>query len=149
MTLKHTFTLESMEEYVLQQTQRAAKAVLETFIQVGLQFVREARLKTAADGGFNDITGNLRSSIGFIIMNDGKQVELDFQEGGAGTDQITGVAIGIDFAEQVAKNYPKGLALICVAGMDYAAAVESKGKDVITGSTLELEARLRTLLSGL
>jgi hypothetical protein len=145
MSFTAKFTLADMEKYILQQTELGAKAVLDTFKFAGEGFVRDARL----NGDYNDITGNLRSSIGYIIMNNGKQVDLNFGEAGKGTDQITGVAIGIDFAEQIAELYPKGLALICVAGMDYAAAVESKGRDVITGSTQELQDRLRTLLSEL
>ena len=34
----------------------------------------------------------------------------------------------------MALDYPKGMVLIGVAGMGYAAAVESRGYDVITGS---------------
>jgi len=39
----------------------------------------------------------------------------------------------MDYANQIKSKY-KGLVLIGIAGMEYAAAVEAKGYDVITGS---------------
>lgn len=147
--IKATFTLQGIEAYVAQQVKRGQQAVLNAYNYAGLEFVREARLKTAEQGGFNDRTGNLRSSIGYIIMQDGKQLNTDFQPSDIGTDRETGVAQGLTFAISLAAEFPKGIALICVAGMDYAAAVESKGRDVITGSTLNLQTRLKQLLAAL
>lgn len=145
--LTATFTLPDIEAFIQSKLQQANQAVINAYKFAGETFVREARLKTAATGGFNDITGNLRSSIGYIIINNGKQLVANFEESGIGTDKATGIATGIQFAEEVAAEFTKGLALICVAGMGYAAAVESKGKDVITGSTLELSTQLKELLS--
>lgn len=145
-TLRATFTLPSIEAYFQQQAQRAEQAILNAYNLAGLEFVREARLKTATEGGFNDITGNLRSSIGYIILKNGKITAEDFQPSDNGTDRETGVAQGLNFANIVASEYGRGIVLICVAGMEYAAAVESKGKDVITGSTLNLTTRLKELL---
>lgn len=145
MTLIANFTLQDMENYILQQTQNAAKSVLDTFKFAGEGFIREARLKTT----YNDITGNLRSSIGYIIIRDVEQVDLNFAPSTNGSDKATGVATGISIAEELAEKYPKGLVLICVAGMDYAAAVEGKARDVITGSSQNLEIRLKQLLSQL
>ena len=42
-------------------------------------------------------------------------------------------------AEEVALQYPEGYVLIGVAGMKYAAYVEAKNFDVITGSAPEAE----------
>jgi len=41
--------------------------------------------------------------------------------------------------DDIAAQYPTGMILVVVAGMEYAAAVESKGYDVITGSSREAE----------
>ena len=136
-------------------------------MQVGLQFVRDARSKiptkeyhlvagdarTAARlvggsinlssaAGFNDDTGNLRSSIGFILMYYGTIVYQDFQLSNIGTDKNTGLDLGIAYAEKLAKDQHAGWAIITVAGMEYASWVEALGYDVITGSTLGAEKKL-------
>ena len=45
-----------------------------------------------------------------------------------------GQASAMKFAELISQEYSKGLVLVGFAGMNYAAAVESKNYDVITGS---------------
>lgn len=107
--------------------QQIEDAVLLRLIRVGEQFVTNARNK--AD--FTDRTGNLRSSIGYVIIKNGVQLKENFKQTAGGPD-------GIENAEKAIANaaakYPSGLVLIGVAGMDYAAAVESRGFDVITTS---------------
>lgn len=147
--LKPTFTLQDVEGFFNESFRRTNEALLQTFQFAGESFVREARLKTANEGGFNDITGNLRSSIGYILLNNGKQVMSNFAEANIGTDRATGVSQGELVADEYGSNYPKGLILICVAGMDYAAAVEAKGKDVISGTSVDTIKLLKQLLSAL
>lgn len=149
MTLKAGFNLDQIKSFVNTRLANFNSAILQTYQFAGEEFVRNARIKTAADGGFNDITGNLRSSIGYIILQNGKQIYQNFEEAPIGTDRETGKAQGLIYAIELASTYSKGIVLICVAGMDYAAAVESKGKDVITGSSLETETRLKQLLGQL
>ena len=43
----------------------------------------------------------------------------------------------------------RGIVLVVFAGMEYAAAVEAKKFDVITGGTAEAEEMLRDLLRGI
>lgn len=145
MRLKANFTIHDVENYINSKKQVIDQVIIQRFQYAGERFVINARTKTASDGGFNDITGNLRSSIGYIILKDGKVITSNFTEAGVGTDQITGVTTGEAIAEEVGAEYPKGYVLIAVAGMGYAAAVESKGKDVITGSSLQLENDLKSL----
>lgn len=149
MTLTANFKLADIQAYINQQAARAEKAIINAYNFAGLEFVRAARLKTRDDGGFGDITGNLRSSIGYIILKDGKQLSDNFTPSDFGTDRETGLSTGLEYAIEIGQNFHKGFVLICVAGMNYAAAVESKGRDVITGSTLELQTRLKQLLSQL
>lgn len=118
---------------------RANKITLSEISNVGLKFVTEARNKMKAQGGFDDQTGNLRSSIGFIVVYDGKIVHEDFNHGGGPIGQKE----GIEFAEYQAALYPNGYVLITVAGMEYASFVEDKGYDVITGSTLNANTDMR------
>jgi hypothetical protein len=51
--------------------------------------------------------------------------------------------------KDIGSQYPTGLVLICVAGMDYAAAVESLGYDVITSSAENAAIKIRKQLAEL
>lgn len=115
--------------------------------QLGLQMTTAARMKTKGQGGFNDQTGNLRSSIGFILMYDGEVVTEDFKIAEGGTDRTTGVAKGKEEAERISKESPEGWAIILVAGMEYASWVENMGYDVISGTTLGADKKLQRALN--
>lgn len=141
------FTKADIQKDVDQFMDRVFRITLSEISAVGLQFVSDSRLKAPADAGpggsFNDQTGNLRSSIGYIVVYDGNIVKEDFNHGGG----PIGKAEGKQFAEYQAALYPKGWALITVAGMEYAAFVEAKGYDVITGSTLNANSQMRKVWS--
>lgn len=143
--IKAKFKLADYEAIINTKLQTANKAVLNAYNLAGLEFVREARSTTT----YKDITGNLRSSIGYILLNNGKVIEENFEASDVGTIRSEGVVEGIFFAQGIAEDYTRGIVLICVAGMDYAAAVESKGYDVITGSSLNLQTRIKELLAQL
>lgn len=91
---------------------------------VGEKFVKEARNMTWEQGGFEDDTGNLRSSIGYFILKDG----IIINDNTEGTSQ--GISAAQHIFSQVEKN--NGYQLIGVAGMKYASEVESRGYNVIT-----------------
>lgn len=79
---------------------------------------------------YKDQTGNLRSSIGYILYAGGKLVEQKFEGNQEG--QIRGMQIAKKHATQyISSNY---YALIVVAGMPYAEAVETLGYAVLTPS---------------
>lgn len=122
---------------VLNQFQeKVDKKTLESLQYAGEQFVNDAKDK----GNYKDRTGNLRSSIGYIILNDGKIVDEAFELSDKGTDRVSGLKQGKKFAKDVASNYSKGLVLIGVAGMEYAAYVENRHHlDVISGSAPDSE----------
>lgn len=143
--IKATFKISDIKAFVEQSIINSQTAYINVLKFVGEGFIRDARI----NGNYEDRTGNLRSSIGYVILQDGKQIDLNFQLADRGTDKVTGIDQGKLFAEQVVLEYPKGIVLICVAGMDYAYYVETKGFDVITGSTIELETRLKALLEQL
>lgn len=91
---------------------------------LGEQFVNKARLNNT----YTDRTGNLRSSIGYIVLKNGQLIDENFPS------KSTGSAKGLNVAKEVSGQYPEGFVLIGVAGMEYAAYVEAKNFDVITGS---------------
>ena len=99
----------------------------------GESFVNDARNTQT----YQDQTGNLRSSIGYIIARDG----IIIQENVEGKPE--GKAKAREVAREVLRENTKGFILIVVDGMEYAAAVESKGYDVITGSIPAAKALLK------
>ena len=119
------------------------KQVMAILSYAGEQFVAVAR--QLAD--FKDQTGNLRSSIGYIILKDGKVIKKDFRISGEGTEGTEGVKAGSEHAQKLASEYSKGYILIGVAGMDYAAAVESKGFEVISTSSVAVKRALEERLA--
>lgn len=116
---------------------------IQAYIDAATVWMERAREKTKQQGGFGNITFNLRSSIGFLLLDNGREIAIEFEAVANGED---GVKKGMDYARELAGGYPEGIVLICVAGMEYAAAVESKGYDVITGSSLYIEEDLAQLL---
>ena len=112
--------------------------IIWTLAMVGEAFAKAAREKTPAEGSFTDQTGDLRSSIGYVVARDGNILIGKFDGKTA-----EGKAQGQKIADEVLRKNPRGFILIVVAGMEYAAAVESKGKDVITGSIPAAKALLK------
>lgn len=114
---------------------------------IEFQFMMVVGPKTTAHAKsysqFKDQTGNLRSSMGFILAKDGQIINSGGFESvsgpkGSGSE---GIKEGREYAEKLARS-SNGYVLIVVAGMNYATAVESKGFNVLTrsGTFLEEEA---------
>lgn len=121
------FTRSDIKKAIAERSKATEQAILARLQRIGERFVANARNK--AD--FTDRTGNLRSSIGYVILKDGVQIFENFQARSGGT---SGVENAKKVITEAALKFPKGFVIIGVAGMDYAAAVESKGFDVITTS---------------
>ena len=76
-------------------------------------------------GLVGNLSGNLRSSIGYVVFKDGKPVNIAFEAVKGGH---VGVHEGQRLAQQIGENYTDGYTLVVVAGMNYAVHVESKGR---------------------
>ena len=109
----------------------------QTLLRAGEEFLNKARI----NGNYQDRTGNLRASIGYIILNNGKVLTQSF-----GGSRKEGSTQGKKVAKEIAQRYTRGFVLIGVAGMEYAAYVEAKSYDVITGSAPGSED-LKSILS--
>lgn len=91
---------------------------------------------------FIDWTGNLRSSVGYVTVEDGKIVK----SGGFDGNGDEGERRGRTTARRAAREFPEGYALIVVAGMNYAAYVTDKGYDVLdSAETLAVELARKLL----
>lgn len=149
MGLTPKFTKADIRKQMEAQMKNIEAAILSRLEYVGWEFVKMAREKTAKEGGFNDVTGNLRSSIWFSVFNHGNIHSENFESAERGSDKVTGINEAKKQARELASKYSQGYALVVGTGMDYAAAVESKGKDVITGSSLQAESNLKRAMSRL
>lgn len=140
MAITAKFNRQTFEKVVRERMKKIVDAIVYSLNAVGENFVKNAR----ENADFQDRTGNLRSSIGYIITRDGVIVEENFEKSGKGTeDGSVGIARARKVSSEIAEKFPKGYALIVVAGMEYAAAVESNGYDVLTASSLIAQEELK------
>lgn len=134
VTLHRLTPPEQVGKWVAEQVERLNAALIYRMQVIGEQCLNAAR----STNSYKDQTGNLRSSLGYVIAADGEVVKVsDFAvvKGRIGTGEV-GSKTGKDYALQVLEKFPKGIVLIVVAGMNYAACVAAKGKDVLDSSEL-------------
>lgn len=120
------------------------QVIVNTLCYVGEQCIIEAR-----DGGtYTDQTGNLRSSIGYAVIWDGKVVQRDCIDKIKQGDK--GVSDGNEYLSKCIKGRRrKGIVLIVTAGMNYAEYVEAKGFNVLTSAELKAGPLVKSLLTRL
>lgn len=111
---------------------------------VGEDFVRRAR----ENREFKDDTGNLQSSIGYVIVKDRKIIWKAFNGIGKSIN-AEGKEAGERLAQSIALTIKDGWGLIGVAGMEYGIYVEARGIDVITGSIPETRKLLKEVIKDL
>ncbi len=132
------YTSEQIRKMLSDRVSKLDTAILANFRYIGEKFVKNAR----ENGNYRDRTGNLRNSIGYVILRNGVQLYENFRQtasvqvevkSGKNKGQMRkttgskeGVERGRQAAQEAAKSFPKGYVLICVAGMEYAGAVESR-----------------------
>lgn len=120
------------------------------FIILRFRQIGEECVKVARDSGrYNDITGNLRSSIGYVILYDGKPVQYGAPKqysGKKGNGEL-GAAAAESLLQRLQSKFPWGIVLIVCAGMNYAAYVEyHEDKDVLHSAEQTAEKLLDELL---
>ena len=133
---------QEVKTYLQVETQKMVKAFIGRVDMIAKDVV--TAIRTGDASFWNDQTGNLRSSIGYLIVQDGKQLTSDFQVyNGRGEE---GMQNGMTFAQTIAAQYPRGIAVIFVAGMEYAAYVEAiESRVVLAGGELLAEKLFKRL----
>lgn len=113
-----------------------------TFLQrAGEEFVKYARQK----GAYQDRTGNLRSSIGYVILKNGNLLSENYELSEKGTERHRGKREAKRLTSEIAASYKEGWVLIGVAGMRYAVFVESiHNLDVVTGAADHTEKWIKS-----
>ena len=137
------FTQSDIDRFVNQFVDRAEEKMYTLLQAAGEMFVRYAR----ESGRYIDHTGNLRSSIGYVIVKNGKTASRNFKKQDVGTEGSEGVNKAEKLARELANTHNTGLVLIGVAGMEYAVYVEAmESKDVITGANIKTEAWMKAAI---
>lgn len=140
--------MRSLNQHINQSLDKIKAHLINQLSYIGEECVRIAR----ESGSYNDITGNLRSSIGYVILEDGEPVVQgqDKKYSGSEGDGSEGPAAAQSLLSKMQSEYPDGIVLIVCAGMHYAAYVENvHHKDVLTSAELTAESLMKQLLNGL
>lgn len=133
-SLSSDFDMKAIESMIKGEVNDWVEGLIERYKIVGKKFVDKARAQTKEEGGFGNITWNLRSSIGCVISLNNKIIFEYFPPIKGGT---IGEQKGLAYAQEIAVyvNEPDTVTLVIVAGMEYASLVEARGGgtgDVIT-----------------
>lgn len=133
---------QQLDRYIRQAEQACRQAARETLAELGERMLTDARNDVGKVRCFTDRTGNLRSSIGYVVVQQGQIVSEACgapvvasagYEAGSRPAQVQ--AESLAHAGAVASTLDKEKTwLVFVAGMDYASHVEARGFDVVTGT---------------
>ena len=145
--------LQTIEKQIMEQAEAKSKVIANTLCYVGERCVIEAR----DNGSYQDQSGNLRSSIGYAVVWDGKVVEtaqvdkvIVKKEGKTVSEGDNGISEGERFLQsRIKKARRKGIVLIVTAGMNYAEYVEARGYNVLSSAELKAEPLVKSLLTQL
>lgn len=107
-------------------------------------------IEARSNKGYMMQTGALLSSTGYEVFVDGVAIHSQFDAAsGAESEAATrGIKAGQDIADKIGKE-TKGVALVVVAGMNYAAYVEARGKNVLSSAEHLAERELPGMLEKL
>lgn len=134
---------DNISEYLDRKAEEIRQKIIQVLMYVGEEAVREARER----GRYKDQTGNLRSSIGYSVVEDGKVIA------GSSFDVVKtgqkGAHEGRSFLQRLVSEHSSGLVLIIVAGMDYAVYVEAKNLNVLDSAEQLTERLLPQMIKGL
>lgn len=143
MRIEVNFQEERIRKEILSKKQAWYTAVINAYKVACIEMVKRAK----ATRTYQDRTGKLRASIGAVLFCNGKEV-FNFFDGGEGAMAQQGSLQGLGFARKKAGeggNHP--IVAVVVAGAEYARYVESKGLDVITGSSFSFKSDVEQEMS--
>lgn len=144
MGIEAKFTRSDVEKRFGAFLEEIHKKQIESAKMLGEMCVNHAR-NVPKDQGFQDQTGNLRSSIGYMVFVDGVALHQMFEQVKEGSE---GAKAGEALAQKVGSEQ-KGVCLVVTAGMNYAMYLEAKGRDVITSAEHLAERELPRMLEKL
>lgn len=146
---KPNYSMGDVHSYMADYAGRVHRATVAVLQYIGERCVKLAREK----GTYNDITGNLRNSVGYVLVKNGAIISKNFEarvqskvESSAnGKGVLEGEALAVELASRVNKGY----AVIVVAGMHYAHYVETLNKDVLDSAERWAETQVPRMMQRL
>ena len=137
MGIRMTTPMSEVNAAIKAEAERAEMLMIRALSYLGEKCVIEAKDRPQESSWF-DQSGNLRSSIGYVVVSNGRIVQYsDFNPVKQGYE---GLKEGKELAAELARKYTSGYALVVVAGMNYAELVEAMDNKVVLASA-ELYAR--------
>lgn len=139
--------MSDISKLIMSQIDRVELLTVRALSRLGEECVKVARDRTP-EASWIDQTGNLRSSIGYVIAHNGKIIHYsDFKQVKQGNE---GTKIGKDLAAEIVKRTVSDYVLVVVAGMNYAEYVEARdNKDVLATPELFARAELPKMMEKL
>ena len=142
-----TTKLSEVHDMLMREAERVERLTIRALSKLGEQCVTKIRDR-AGDKSQYDQTGNLRSSVGYVIAHNKNIIQYStFNQVKQGSE---GVKTGKDLAKELAKRYSNNYVLIVVAGMNYAEFVEAMdNKDVLASTKLWAREQVPLMLEKL
>jgi hypothetical protein len=146
MAIKPNFTKDDVRKRFDAFLNEIEKKQIARLQRLGEMCLVEAR----TNKGYMMQTGALLSSTGYEVFVDGVAIhsQFDAASGAESNAAETGIKSGQSIAETIGKG-TKGIALVVVAGMNYAAYVEAKGYNVLSSAEHLAERELPRMLEKL
>lgn len=146
MAIKLNFTKDDVRKRFDAFLNEIEKKQIARLQKLGEMCLVEAR----TNKGYMMQTGALLSSTGYEVFVDGVAIhsQFDAASGAESNAAETGIKSGQSIAETIGKG-TKGIALVVVAGMNYAAYVEAKGYNVLSSAEHLAERELPRMLEKL
>lgn len=134
MGIRMATKLDEIHNTLMREAQRVERLTIRALSYLGEQCVIRVRDR-GGNKSWYDQSGNLRSSVGYVIARNGSIIQYsDFNQVKQGAQ---GVKVGKDLAEELARRYSNDYVLVIVAGMNYAEYVEAMdNKDVLASTEL-------------
>lgn len=147
MGIRMTTKLSEVHDMLMREAERVERLTIRALSKLGEQCVTKIRDR-AGDKSWYNQTGNLRSSVGYVIAHNKNIIQYStFNQVKQGSE---GVKTGKDLAKELAKRYSNNYVLIVVAGMNYAEFVEAMdNKDVLASTELWAREQVPLMLEKL
>lgn len=124
MGIEAKFNMASLEDYLQQKKRQLENLIRKNLNYLGMKCVVLARTLNT----YEDQTANLRNSIGYVVVINGKITDSFFGVEKRGSKfkstDPKGEEVGEALAKKLAEEFTEGYTLIVVAGMNYAIYVE-------------------------
>jgi len=136
MMITPNFSMADIEAEINKKIEEQTHEIINTLEYIGIRCVSDA----IANRGYTDQTGNLKASIGYMVLNNG--VTVSASEGSESSQSR-------EFLNSLVAEHSRGIVLIVVAGMQYASYVEAIGRNVLASAELLAEREVPEMLKQL